>query len=367
MIDFSEINDNVNIYSQDGECVGVENRGIVHNQGFLHYAVHCWVFGEYNNRLSVIFQKRKGSKRLFPRKFDVAAAGHYTENEFGRDGLRELEEELKIPLLNYDVAYYKTISCKFCSEEILNNELCNVYLCRLKVPFEKIAFAKEEIEDLIFVDVYKAIELLSGNIKEIFAYSVNQKQRISIAKDEFVESYVKYFIDILTQITKSKISTKKTYENYTFIMLKPDAIKRKLVPNILEFLISKGYRIEIFDIKSAYDEIVYQHYKDKIAEEGEVYKIKAHKYFYNEYVVPIILSHPRTDIIAYTREVIGYKDPSLAQKNTVRGLWGTDSMKKADEEIRCCENLIHASDSYESFKREAFLWFKRSVVEKYFF
>ena len=104
---------------------------------------------------------------------------------------------------------------------------------------------------------------------------------------------------------------------------------------------------------------------EKIAEEGDIYKTKAYKYFHGNYVVPIVIAHSSCNIITEVRKLVGYKDPKFAEKESIRGRWGIDSMEESEREVRCCENLIHACDSYDSFKRELMTWFKRKDVEKF--
>ena len=369
-IDLSEIKDSLDIYSSDGTCLGISNREIVHDNGFLHYSIHCWVWTIIKNDLYVAFQKRKQTKRLFPSKFDVAAAGHYICGEYGRDGLRELVEELGLPLSDYEISYIATENCNYKDESINNNEKCNIYSCLLNSPYQNIAFDSSEIEDIVFGKADGFLSLFSNDINALNVYSLKEKQEIFVELNDFISQYITYYSKYLNilrnrfeSLHQEMSITEKKY--YTFIMLKPDAVDRNLVDSIIDFFVTKGFTIELFDIVLAQDDMVFAHYRDKIIEEGEIYKTKAIKYFHGKFVVPIIISNNNNNIIAQVRELIGFKDPQFADKNTVRGCWGIDSMKKSEEEIRCCENLIHASDSYASFKRESMIWFKRILAEKY--
>ncbi len=53
----------------------------------------------------------------------------------------------------------------------------------------------------------------------------------------------------------------------------------------------------------------------------------------------------------------GFTDPSTAEKGTIRGDLGTDSILKANQEQRPVYNLIHASGSLEEAEKEINLWF----------
>ena len=50
------------------------------------------------------------------------------------------------------------------------------------------------------------------------------------------------------------------------------------------------------------------------------------------------------DAAKRTRVLIGYTDPSKAEKGTIRGDLGSDSIMRANMEKRAVKNLLHASD-----------------------
>jgi nucleoside-diphosphate kinase len=67
------------------------------------------------------------------------------------------------------------------------------------------------------------------------------------------------------------------------------------------------------------------------------------------------------DAIKRVRAMIGFTDPSRAEKGTIRGDFGDDSIQAANKESRRVRNLVHASDSPESAKIEIDLWFPEGV------
>jgi len=62
--------------------------------------------------------------------------------------------------------------------------------------------------------------------------------------------------------------------------------------------------------------------------------------------------------VAKVRKLIGATDPAAADRDTIRGIYGIDTMTKARAEKRMLMNLIHASDSDDNAKQEIKLWFK---------
>lgn len=151
---------------------------------------------------------------------------------------------------------------------------------------------------------------------------------------------------------------------YSFIMLKPDAIRRGLVANIVNSFIGAGYTIELFDYQIATSAKIHQHYSEKIEIEGDSFKVKSTNTFEGKPVIPIIISHKDKETIKNVRKFIGTTDPSKADPNTIRGRWAIDSMEVSEQENRCCENLIHASDSVDSYIKEINIWFNIELLNR---
>ena len=66
------------------------------------------------------------------------------------------------------------------------------------------------------------------------------------------------------------------------------------------------------------------------------------------------------DAVNIARDMTGFTDPQTAQKGTIRGDLGTDSILKANLEERPVYNLLHASGLVEEAEKEIKLWFGRS-------
>lgn len=63
------------------------------------------------------------------------------------------------------------------------------------------------------------------------------------------------------------------------------------------------------------------------------------------------------DAVTVARKTTGFTDPSTAEKGTIRGDLGTDSILEANAKERPVYNLIHASGSPEEAAKEIQLWF----------
>lgn len=90
-IQSNEILDVVDI---DDEVVGQATRGEIHEKGWLHRAVHIFLF---NSAGEIYIQRRSSFKDRHPSKLDSSAAGHVDSMEsYEEAAKRELHEELGI-------------------------------------------------------------------------------------------------------------------------------------------------------------------------------------------------------------------------------------------------------------------------------
>jgi nucleoside-diphosphate kinase len=160
----------------------------------------------------------------------------------------------------------------------------------------------------------------------------------------------------------------------TLVILKPDALERNLVGAIIDRFEKGGLKIvDMHYHRRVNEALLRKHYPDSMAEglgkEAQLASIgitdpKAHgmkvlkrlrKYFTRNPVIAIRLGGENS--IALVRKVTGYTDPATAEKNTIRGDYGVDSIAKSTAEGRACENLVHASGNPEEANAELALWF----------
>ena len=144
----------------------------------------------------------------------------------------------------------------------------------------------------------------------------------------------------------------------TFILLKPDALKRGLVEPILSmFEEAELHIIQSKRVIVTQDKII-NHYKEVIERLDLPHFQGAILDFFEGKEVLIAIVQSEEDTVSKVRSLIGATDPKKAEPHTVRGLYGIDSFELANAEKRMIQNLIHASDSLESAQFETQLWFE---------
>ncbi len=128
----------------------------------------------------------------------------------------------------------------------------------------------------------------------------------------------------------------------TFLILKPDAVKRKLTGEIISRIERKNLTItkmEMRVLERATLEKHYEEHKDKPFFDGMVEAMGSGP--------AVVLQVEGREAQKVMRTLIGATDPANAEAGTIRGDLGIDFS----------ENLIHGSDSPESADREINIFF----------
>jgi len=136
----------------------------------------------------------------------------------------------------------------------------------------------------------------------------------------------------------------------TFIILKPETIKNRLVGEVLSRIEKAGFKILAIKIVKA-----------TMEQAEKLYEVHKGKNFYEELInhitsgpiIPMIVE--AEDAIKRMRMLIGATNPKEAKPGTIRGDFG----------ISITMNIIHAADSYESFLRESTIFFDEKEILKY--
>jgi len=123
----------------------------------------------------------------------------------------------------------------------------------------------------------------------------------------------------------------------TLIIIKPDAVKRNLVGEILSRFEKKGYTISKLKALNFTVEMAEQFYS---AHNSKPFFGELVSFITSRKVVAAVIEGE--NVIDTTREIIGKTNPKDAAPGTIRGDFGID----------ITENSIHASDSSESFDKE---------------
>lgn len=133
----------------------------------------------------------------------------------------------------------------------------------------------------------------------------------------------------------------------TFLMIKPDGVKRQLIGEIVRRFEVKGFKLIAAKLMNITEELAKEHY----AEHED-------KPFFGD-LIEFITSGPvfamtweGEDVVKVSRHMIGATDPKEANPGTIRGDFATILNN----------NIIHGSDSLESANKEINLFFDHSEL-----
>ncbi len=133
----------------------------------------------------------------------------------------------------------------------------------------------------------------------------------------------------------------------SFFMVKPDGVARGLIGAVVSRIEEKGYKIKAMKMIKVDAALAEKHYAEHRG-----------KPFYSG-LVSFITSGPCVAMVVEgeeavkgLRDLIGNTNPKNAAKGTIRGDFGTD----------VGQNVVHASDSMASAKREIALFFTKNEI-----
>ncbi len=136
----------------------------------------------------------------------------------------------------------------------------------------------------------------------------------------------------------------------TFVLLKPDAVQRQLIGEIISRFERTGLKIIAMNFVQITEEFA-----------GKHYAVHKERPFFNDLinyitsgpVVAMVIEGVRA--IEVVRKLVGITNPVEAAPGTIRG----------DFALQIGRNLVHASDSPDTAQTEIELWFDKDILVSY--
>ena len=135
--------------------------------------------------------------------------------------------------------------------------------------------------------------------------------------------------------------------NRTLAILKPDAVRKNLIGQIITKITESGFKIKALKMVKLTNESA-----------GGFYEVHKERPFYNDLIkymtsgpcIPIALE--KENAVADFRKLIGATDPQVAEEGTIRKLYAENKQ----------ENIVHGSDSDENAALEIAHFFTRKEL-----
>ena len=136
----------------------------------------------------------------------------------------------------------------------------------------------------------------------------------------------------------------------TLVLLKPDAINRRLSGEIISRFEKKGLKIVAMRMLWMSREMAEKHYE---VHKGKPFYESLLDYITSSPIIAMVIEGDNA--ISVVRKMMGKTNGMEAEPGTIRG----------DYSLSVQNNLVHGSDSEESAKREISLFFKDEEIMEY--
>ncbi|MDP3792826.1 MAG: nucleoside-diphosphate kinase [bacterium] len=143
----------------------------------------------------------------------------------------------------------------------------------------------------------------------------------------------------------------------TLVLLKPDAIHRGIVGEVLHRFERVGAKMVGMKMLVSEKDAAMKHYTEDLAKRrGEKIRERMIQMLISGPIVAIVFEG--VDIVEVTRKLVGSTEPKSAVPGTIRGDFAHVSYAYADAKDMGIFNLIHASATPEEAEVEINVWFK---------
>jgi nucleoside-diphosphate kinase len=176
-----------------------------------------------------------------------------------------------------------------------------------------------------------------------------------------------------------------THTERTLVLLKPDAVQRGLVGEIMARFERCGLKIVAMKLERASKEIAGKHYADDHAwllsvgektiasyekkgislgrtalEQGRHVRNQLMDFIAMSPIIALVLEGHNA--VAHVRKIVGATAPADAAPGTIRGDFSFETYQFADVMERPIQNLIHASGAVDEAEREIAVWFSPKEI-----
>jgi isopentenyldiphosphate isomerase len=203
-------NEQLAVLDECGNRLGVASRSEVHLKGYWHETFHCWLahYDESSGETYIYFQLRSDKKNDFPRLLDITAAGHILSEEKIEDGVREVHEELGLPIMIDELQSLGIVKGELIQRDMIDRELTHVFLYSKPVAYEEFQLQLEEVSGIFRTTLqeFKALVHQTKAEIDVEGFLINEtgkkdfiKQRVSY--HHYVPHERSYLLEIIARIS----------------------------------------------------------------------------------------------------------------------------------------------------------------------
>jgi len=158
----------IDIFNDRYEHIGTEDKKTAHAKGLWHRTFSALAVNPTTQR--VILQKKAPGRYTFDRPdyADITVGGHYHAGETILDGVREVHEELGLPVAYTDLhSIGLRQTAVTLAPDYLEREFQHWHLLPLDLDLDAIPLADAEVSGLVDVNLDDALALANGDVDSI--------------------------------------------------------------------------------------------------------------------------------------------------------------------------------------------------------
>ena len=204
-------NEQLKIFDEYRNQIGIATREDVHRLGYWHEAFHCWFISKEKGTDYLYLQLRSNTKKDYPNLLDITAAGHLLANETVQDGVREIKEEVGIDISFQELIPLGIIDYCVIKEDFIDKEIANVFLYKSQKSFDDFTLQEEEVAGIVKVEFNHFVELWFAEREtiKIRGFEIEKDGNIilidgNVGRDKFVPHQLKFYKTVIQKI-KEKI------------------------------------------------------------------------------------------------------------------------------------------------------------------
>lgn len=179
------MNELLDYYTEEGEFLGTASYDEVHEKGYWHNTVHCWLYTEDGK---IMFQIRANRGTFY-----TTASGHVSAGETIPEAFhREIKEEIGLELDTTNATFVDIVPWKMDKEK--NGKLtkdrakANVYINLYEGDFKDFKFDPEEVSGIGVVSAKETLYLFNDKVESIEATIIENDKTYTkqVNKDDFL-------------------------------------------------------------------------------------------------------------------------------------------------------------------------------------
>ena len=172
----------LDIYDEEGNYIGIEDRKVVHRDALWHKTVHAWLYDREGN---VYFQIRADEGTLYTTASGHLQAGDTVEEAFAREIFEELglkidaSDAIKVDVVKFVLDRENKDGTMF-----RDRAFANIYIDNFEDSITEFNFDPNEVKGVVKVNAKETLDLFTkedGNIKGL---EITEENGIIVSREK---------------------------------------------------------------------------------------------------------------------------------------------------------------------------------------